>query len=287
MAITTSMIKELRDATSMGINDCKKALEETGGDFDAAIKVLREKGAAIASKRASKEANEGLIAAIVTNDVQNAAMIEINCETDFVTRNEDFQAFVEELRQASLNFETDQMAEGVKEQIESKMASIGEKIMFRRNDKWSVEGTGSITSYIHMGGKVGVLLELGCEKAETVSSPDYLELAKDLTLHVAAAAPEFLQRDEVPADKVSEEQDIMRNQMKTEDEERGKSRPDEMIEKILIGKTNKFFSQICFMEQGFVKEDKVSITNLLAEKGKELGDTLTVKRYVRYQLGGA
>jgi elongation factor Ts len=287
MAITTSMIKELRDATSMGINDCKKALEETSGDFDAAIRVLREKGAAIATKRASKEANEGMIAAIVTNDAQNAAMIEINCETDFVTRNEDFQSFVEELRGEALNFESDAMAAGVASKIEDKMASIGEKIQFRRNVKWNVEGTGSITSYIHMGGKVGVLLELGCEKGETVSSPVYLELAKDLTLHVAAAAPEFLQRDEVPADKVAEEQDIMRNQMKTEDEERGKSRPDEMIEKILIGKTNKFFSQVCFLEQGFVKEDKVSITNLLAEKGKELGDTLTVKRYVRYQLGGA
>ena len=286
MAITTSMIKELRDATSMGINDCKKALEGTDGDFDAAIKVLREKGAAIATKRASKEANEGMITAIVTDDAQNAAMIEINCETDFVTRNEDFQSFVEELRGEALNYESDAMAAGVASRIEDKMASIGEKIQFRRNVKWNVEGTGSITSYIHMGGKVGVLLELGCEKAETVSSPVYLELAKDLTLHVAAAAPEFLQRDEVPADKVAEEQDIMRNQMKTEDEERGKSRPDEMIEKILIGKTNKFFSQICFLEQGFVKEDKVSITNLLAEKGKELGDTLTVKRYVRYQLGG-
>jgi len=281
------MIKELRDATSMGINDCKKALEGTDGDFDAAIKVLREKGAAIATKRASKEANEGMITAVVTDDAQNAAMIEINCETDFVTRNEDFQSFVEELRGEALNYESDAMAAGVASKIEDKMASIGEKIQFRRNVKWNVEGTGSITSYIHMGGKVGVLLELGCEKAETISSPAYLELAKDLTLHVAAAAPEFLQRDEVPADKIAEEQDIMRNQMKTEDEERGKSRPDEMIEKILIGKTNKFFSQICFLEQGFVKEDKVSITNLLAEKGKELGDTLTVKRYVRYQLGGA
>lgn len=287
MAITTSMIKELRDATSMGINDCKKALEETGGDFDAAVKVLREKGAAIATKRASKEANEGMIAAVVTNDVQNAAMIEINCETDFVTRNEDFQTFVEELRKNALNFESGKMAEGVNEQVEAKMASIGEKIMFRRNVKWAVEGTGAIASYIHMGGKVGVLVEVGCEKTGTIESPIFQELAKDLTLHVAAAAPEYLTRDEVPGEKVAEEQDIMRNQMKAEDEEKGKSRPDEMIEKILIGKTNKFFSQICFIEQGFVKDDKVSITDLLAEKSKELGDTLTVKRYVRYQLGGA
>jgi elongation factor Ts len=279
MAITTSMIKELRDTTSMGISDCKKALEETEGDFDAAIKVLREKGAAIATKRASKEANEGVIASNVTDDAQSAALIEVNCETDFVTRNEDFQAFVEDLRQASLNFETDQMADGVKDQVESKMASIGEKILFRRNVKWTVEGTGAITSYIHMGGKVGVLVEVACEKSETITNPVFQELAKDLTLHVAAAAPEYLTRDEVPAETVEGEQEIFRKQLE--------GKPENIIDKILIGKTNKFYSQICFIEQGFVKEDKISITDLLGEKGKELGDTLTVKRYVRYQLGRA
>lgn len=279
MAITTSMIKELRDATSMGINDCKKALEETGGDFDAAIKVLREKGAAIATKRASKEANEGMIAAIVTNDLQSAAMIEVNCETDFVTRNEDFQAFVEELRKNALNFESGKMAEGINEQVEAKMASIGEKIMFRRNVKWTVEGTGAIASYIHMGGKVGVLVEVGCENGDIIINPVFQELAKDLTLHVAAAAPDYLTRDEVPAELVEEEKDIARKQLE--------GKPANIIDNILVGKINKFYSQICFIEQGFVKDDKVSITDLLAEKSKELGDTLTVKRYVRFQLGGA
>jgi elongation factor Ts len=279
------MIKELRDATGLGIADCKNALKASDGDFDAAIKTLREKGAAVAAKRASKEAKEGVITAIVTDDAQSAAMIEVNCETDFVTRNEDFQNFVEELRGEAMSFETDAMTAGVAEKVEEKIGSIGEKLQLRRNVKWTVEGTGSITSYIHMGGKVGVLLELGCEKAETIASPVYQELAKDLTLHVAAAAPEFLNRDDVPAEKLEEEKSIMRAQMKAEDEEKGKSRPDEMIEKILIGKTNKFYSQICFMEQGFVKEDKVSISDLIAEKAKELGDTITVKRYVRYQLG--
>jgi elongation factor Ts len=277
MAITTAMIKELRDATSMGIADCKKALEASGGDFDAAVKSLREKGAAIAAKRASKEAKEGMVAAIVSEDGKSAGMIEVNCETDFVTRNEDFQGFVEELRQDALNFETDAMAEGVAQKVEDKMASIGEKIKFRRNVKCTVDGAGSIASYIHMGGKVGVLLSLSCEKEETVASPVYQELAKDLTLHVAAAAPEFLNRDEVPAEKIEEEQSIFRKQLE--------GKPEQMIENILVGKTNKFFSQICFLEQGFVKEDKVSITDLIAEKGKELGDTITVNGYVRYQLG--
>ena len=277
MAITTSMIKELRDATSLGIADCKKALEQTDGDFDGAVKILREKGAAVAAKRASKEAKEGVITATVADGAQSAAMIEVNCETDFVTRNEDFQDFVAELSGESLSFATDAMAEGVAKKVEDKMASIGEKIQFRRNVKWDVDGTGSIASYIHMGGKVGVLLELACEKAETIANPIYKELAKDLTLHVAAAAPEYLTRDEVPADTVEAEKEIFRKQLV--------GKPENIIDNILVGKINKYFSTICFIEQGFVKEDKVSITDLIAEKSKELGDTVTVKRYVRYQLG--
>lgn len=277
MAITTAMIKELRDATSMGIADCKKALQATDGDFDAAVKSLREKGAAIAAKRASKEAKEGVISAFVSEDGKSGGMIEVNCETDFVTRNEGFQAFVNELRAESINFESGTMAEGVASRLEDKMASIGEKIAIRRNVKCTVEGTGSVASYIHLGGKVGVLLELACEKEETVASSVYQELAKDLTLHIAAAAPEFLNREEVPAEKIEEEQSIFRKQLD--------GKPEKMIENILIGKTNKFFSQICFLEQGFVKEDKVSITDLIAEKSKELGDTITVKSYVRFMLG--
>ena len=277
MAITTSMIKELRDATSLGIADCKKALEQTNGDFDGAIKLLREKGAAVAAKRASKEAKEGVVAATVSGDAQSAAMIEVNCETDFVTRNEDFQGFVAELLGEAMDFETDQMAEGVAKKVEDKMATIGEKIQFRRNVKWTVEGTGSIVSYIHMGGKVGVLVELGCENADTVNNPVYQELAKDLTLHVAAAAPEYLTRDEVPAELIEAEKDIFRKQLE--------GKPENIMDNILKGKINKFYSQICFTEQGFVKEDKVPVQDLVAEKAKELGDTLTIKRFVRYQLG--
>ena len=277
MAITASMVKELRDATSVGMMDCKKALQETDGDFDAAVKILRERGAAVAAKRASKEAKEGNVAANVAADAQSAAIIEVNCETDFVTRNEDFQAFVAELRDEALNHETDQMAEGVADKITEKISSIGEKLQLRRNVKWTVEGTGSITSYIHMGGKVGVLVELGCENADTITNPVYKELAKDLTLHVAAAAPEYLTRDEVPAELIESEQEIFRKQLE--------GKPENIMDNILKGKINKYFSQICFVEQGFVKEDKVSITDLIAEKSKEIGDTISIRRYVRYQLG--
>ena len=278
MSITTSMIKDLRDATSLGIADCKKALEETNGDFDEAVKILREKGAAVAAKRASKDANEGKIESIITDDLQQAAMIEVNCETDFVTRNEDFQSFVSELREDSINHVCDTMSDAVASKMEEKMAQIGEKISLRRNVKWIVEGTGAISSYIHMGGTVGVLIELSFNKAETISNPVFNELAKDLTLHVAAAAPEYLTRDDVPSDQVDSEKDIFRKQLV--------GKPDNIIDNILNGKINKYFSQICFLEQGFVKEEKLSIKNLISEKNKLIEDEITVKRYVRYQLGG-
>ena len=278
MSITTSMIKDLRDATSLGIADCKKALEQTNGDFDEAIKILREKRAAVAAKRASKEANEGKIEAYISEDNQQASMIEVNCETDFVTRNEDFQSFVEELKQDSINHICDTMAEAVSERMEEKMAQIGEKISLRRNVKWVVDGTGAIGSYIHMGGTVGVLIELSCDKSETINNQIFKDLLKDLTLHVAAANPEFLSRDDVPADQVESEKDIFRKQLI--------GKPENIIENILMGKINKYYSQICFLEQGFVKEEKQSIKNLISEKSKKLDDNINVVRYIRYQLGG-
>lgn len=278
MSITTSMIKDLRDATSLGIADCKKALEQTNGDFDEAIKILREKGAAVAAKRASKEANEGKIEAYISEDNQQASMIEVNCETDFVTRNEDFQSFVEELKKDSINHVCDTMAEAVSERMEEKMAQIGEKISLRRNVKWVVDGTGSIGSYIHMGGTVGVLIELSCDKSETINNQIFKDLLKDLTLHVAAANPEFLSRNDVPADQVESEKDIFRKQLV--------GKPENIIENILMGKINKYYSQICFLEQGFVKEEKQSIKNLISEKSKQLDDNINVVRYIRYQLGG-
>ena len=278
MSITTSMIKDLRDATSLGIADCKKALEQTNGDFDEAIKILREKGAAVAAKRASKEANEGKIEAFLAKDSQQASMIEVNCETDFVTRNEDFQSFVEELKNDSINHVCDTMAEAVSDRMEEKMAQIGEKISLRRNVKWVVDGTGAIGSYIHMGGTVGVLIELSCEKSETINNQIFKDLLKDLTLHVAAANPEFLSRDDVPLEQVESEKDIFRKQLV--------GKPENIIENILMGKINKYYSQICFLDQGFVKEEKQSIKNLISEKSKQLDDNINVIRYVRYQLGG-
>jgi elongation factor Ts len=277
MAVTIDMIKELRGATGVGIADCRKALQETDGNFDEAVKILRERGAAVAAKRAEKDAKEGIISARVVDNGKKGALVEVNCETDFVSRNDAFQKAVEDLAEDALNHETGTMAEAVADRINDLIAAIGENIKLRRNTKWEVEGTGTIVSYIHMGGKVGVLLELACEKEETLSSPIFQELAKDLTLHIAAAAPQHLNRDEVSAETIESEKEIFRKQLE--------GKPENIIDNILKGKINKFFSQICFLEQGFVKEDKTPVNELIAQKSKELDDTITVKRFVRYQLG--
>lgn len=277
MEITAKQVKELRDATNVSMMDCKRALQETGGDLDAAIKKLRERGAAVAAKRADRDAKDGKIAAVVTEDRQQAAMIEVNCETDFVTRNEGFQSFVSDLLDRALDYETGTMEEAVKAEVADKIAAIGEKIQLRRNVKWTASSPGLIASYVHLGGKVGVFVEMGCEKAESVNSPILAELAKDITLHVAAAAPQYLCRDEVPAAEIEAEREIYAKQVE--------GKPANIIDNIVNGKVNKFFSQVCLLEQGFVKDDKISITALTDAKSKELGDTISIRRYLRWQLG--
>ncbi len=277
MAITAQQVKELREITSVSMMQCKKALTETNGDMEAAIKILRERGEAAAAKRADNEANEGLIVAMVSADAQKGAMIEVNCETDFVSRNADFQAFVNDLCVQSMDMESGKLGEAVADQLIQNTQKMGEKIAVRANVNWTVEGTGAIASYVHMGGRVGVLVEIACEKAETIATAKFEELAKDITLHIAAAAPQYLHRDEVCPSVIEAEKEIYVKQVE--------GKPANIIENIVTGKVNKFFAQICLIEQGFVKEDKTSISELLVQAGKELGDTLTIKRYARYQLG--
>jgi len=276
MAITAAQVKELRDATNVSMMECKKALVETDGDLKAATKILRERGVAVAAKRASKEANQGLVASATSEDGNTISLVEVNSETDFVARNEDFQAFVVEVAQKALT--TDEpLSETMNDVLMDKIAAMGENLKIRRNVRYQLDGTGKVASYIHLGGKVGVLLEVGCENESTTTTPAFEELVRDLTLHIAAVAPAYLTSDEIPADVVSEERKIYENQVK--------GKPENIIEKIVDGKLNKFFSETCLVNQGFVKEPKQSITDLVNQKSKELGDTITIKRFTRYQLG--
>jgi len=276
MEITASMVKELRDATNVSMMECKKALAECAGNMDEAIKKLRERGVAVAAKRAEKAANQGIIASIESADGKTIGMVEVNCETDFVARNDDFKAFVKTV--AAKSIETDAtLSEVLKDTLMEKVAATGENLKIRRNVRYTLSGTGKLCSYIHMGGKVGVLIEVSCKKADTQDNPAFVEMVKDLTLHIAAANPAYLTSSEIPADVIASEREIYAKQIE--------GKPANMVEKIVDGKLNKFFAESCLISQGFVKEPKQTITELLEAIAKPMGETFAIKRFTRYQLG--
>ncbi len=276
--ITANMVKELRDATNVSMMECKRALQEAEGDKENAFKLLRERGMAVAAKKSNRVAKDGKISAEVSADAKTGILIEVNCETDFVTRNEIFQAFVAKLTKKAIDIDGNP-AEIFQSEITAKIAEIGENIVLRKSEKYVVKGTGAIRSYIHMGGKVGVLVEFAFEHADTVHHDTFKELALDICLHVAAANPTALDRDGVSEQIVEEEKALFAKQVE--------GKPAHIVEGILKGKLNKFYSKICLLEQGFVKEEKTSISDLLQDKGKMIGDTIQIKRYTRWQLGEA
>ncbi len=274
--ISAAQVKELREATNVGMMECKNALVEAGGDKDEAIKILRERGLAIAGKKASRSANEGLIASAIWDDAGKGILLEVNCETDFVAKNENFQAFVGELVEKAKEQEGD-LAEAVKDDLTAKITEIGENIVLGRSVRYELEGTGIIASYIHLGGKVGVLVEAGCGKEETRSSEVFQDAVKDVTLHIAASNPDYLNRDEVPADVLDAEKAIFAKQ--------AEGKPENIVEKIVGGKIDKYLSQICLLEQEFVKDTDLSVAEYLEKRGKEVDDAFTIRRFARLQIG--
>ncbi|NNC89342.1 MAG: elongation factor Ts [Akkermansiaceae bacterium] len=288
MSITASLVKELRDKTNAGMMECKNALKETDGDIDAAIKYLRERGAIKAAKKADREAKEGLVASHIDEDKKHGVLIEVNCETDFVAKNDNFKLFVAELADAVAASGAEDLESALKvshgdgaidDYVKAKVLELGENLQFRRMVRYDVANCGLVASYIHLGGKVGVLLEVGCEKEATTGSDDFRELVKDLTLHIAAAAPAGLGRDDIPAELVDAEKDLFRKQLE------GSGKPPEILDKIITGKLGKFYSEHCLLEQGFVKDPDTTVEKLLAAKSKDLGDTLTVRRFTRFAVG--
>ncbi len=278
--ISVAMINDLRQRTNAGMMDCKKALIDTNGDMDAAIKMLREKGLAIQVKRADKESKEGIIKAIASDDGLTIGMAEVNTETDFVAKTDNFKAFAETVTRNVLAGVAD-LEGAMKEALMTIVAQTGENVKIRRTVRYVLSGTGSVASYIHMGGKVGVLVEVGCGKAETVGNSAFSDLVHDLTLQIAAAAPRWLVPEEVPAEVVEAEKDIYRNQLAEQ------KKPANIVENILKGKIQKFYSDVCLVHQPFVKEPKQTVTDVIKACEKATGDTLTIKRFVRYQLGAS
>ena len=276
--ISVAVINDLRQRTNAGMMDCKKALLETQGDMDAAIKILREKGLAIQVKRADKESKEGVIQAVASADGKTLAMAEVNTETDFVAKTDNFKNFVNAVAKKVLEVGED-LGDSVKDGLMTIVSQTGENVKVRRTARFIQQGTGKLESYIHMGGKVGVLVEVACGKEETVANPAFAELVHDLALQVAAAMPRYLVSEEVPADVVEGEKDIYRTQIQ--------DKPANIQENILKGKIQKFYSEVCLIHQPFVKEPKQSITDIVQACEKATGDKVTIKRFVRFQLGAS
>lgn len=271
--ITAELVKQLREKTGAGMMDCKKVLTETNGDMEKAAELLRERGIAKAAKKSGRVAAEGLVCAYVEENKKVGAIVEVNAETDFVAKNEDFRSFVKDIAEiVAMQNPTD--AEGllelkykssdktVREELTEKIATIGENMTIRRFVRF--ESQGLVESYIHGDGKIAVLVDFA--KGET-------ELAKDVCMQIAAAKPEYLKREEVPSEKVSKEMEILKAQAMNE------GKPAEIAEKMVQGRIGKFYSEICLVDQEFVKDPAVKVGDLIKNKGAE------IVRFARFEKG--
>jgi elongation factor Ts len=274
--ITAATVGKLREMTNAGLMDCKKALTEAGGDLDAAVDILRKKGAASAAKKASREANEGVIVQSIQPGARAGILVEINCETDFVARNEGFRAFCDEVARTLLaNPKTDLEAMRT-----AQVAKIGENIQIPRFHRMEVTGNGLVAAYIHTGSKVGVLVEVGAGKEATVASEEFKQLVRDITLQIAAGHPFVVSREQIDPAVVGKEKEIAAEQVK--------NKPPQAIAKIVEGKLEKFYQGYCLVDQGFVKKNsEVTVKEHVASVSKQLGDEITIRSFVRFQIGEA
>ena len=270
--ITVAQISKLRQQTGAGMMDCKKALTETDGDVEAAVEWLRKKGAATAEKKSSRTTLEGIIARNLTPDGKKGTLVEINCETDFVAKNEKFQEFCNEV--ATMYCENPEA--DLEEKRTKAVAETGENIQLSRNESLSIEGSGAVAAYIHHGAKVGVLIAVATGKEETTELEAFKELLSDITLQITAASPEALNRDALDQEKLEKEREIAREQFK--------DKPAQAIEKIVEGKIEKYYSEVCLVDQDFVKGEG-AVKDHVAAVAKELNDEITIKSFIRYQVG--
>jgi len=278
MAISAALVKELREKTGAGMMDCQRALSEANGDLEEAVKILRKKGLSAAAKKAGRTAKDGLVAVAMSADCTRAGIVELNCETDFVARTEEYQSFAQALADQAMSeglssVESARTARCVadpehtiEQAIAGKIAKIGENILLSRVAALHAGEGMKLGSYLHMGGKIGVLVELSASADE--------ETIKDVAMHVAAAEPRFVSRDVVPQAVIDEEKEIAQAQAAAT------GKPAQVVEKIAEGKLGKFFEQVCLVEQPFVKNPEQKVGDLLKAKGG-----IVVKEFVRFKLG--
>ena len=286
MAITAAMVKELREMTGAGMMDCKKALAEANGDMDAAVEVLRKNGQAKAEKKASRIAAEGLVKSIVKDD-KVAAIVEVNSETDFVAKNDKFLSFVDGVANQALASNAADMdafmaepwnedaSKTVAEVLVEKVAVIGEKLSIRRFEK--IESNGCVVSYTHGGGRIGVIVEADAD----VVNDEIKTALRNVAMQVAAMSPKYVSRDEVSQEYLEHEKEILLAQAKTENP----NKPDNIIEKMIIGRLNKELKEVCLLDQTYVQDSDLSVAKYVEKVAKENGANVTVKKFVRFETG--
>ncbi|MEG0772304.1 translation elongation factor Ts [Clostridium sp.] len=284
--ITAGMVKELRERTGAGMMDCKKALGETNGDIEKAIEVLREKGLAAAAKKAGRIAAEGIVTTYISEDMKLGAVVEVNCETDFVAANEEFKTLTENVaRMVALSnvstveelvaqkYIADESAT-VQEVVTALIAKIGENMSVRRFERFNIEN-GIIQSYIHGHGKIGVLVELACEKQDPVLAT----IGKDIAMQIAAANPLFLNKEQVDNESLEKEKEIYRVQALNE------GKPANIVEKMVMGRVSKYYKEVCLVEQVWVKNGDYTISKYLQEESKKIGAEISITRFARFERG--
>jgi elongation factor Ts len=288
MSISASLVKELRERTSAGMMDCKKALEETKGDFEAAIEWLRVKGLSAAAKKAGRVAAEGTVFAQVIGDV--GMIMEMNSETDFAARNEGFKGLVADVSEHIIHAKNavgdildhafhKNPSKKVGDLMVEATAKIGEKIVIRRFEKYTATANSLVHAYVHGEGKIGVLIEVATSTPAAISKPEVKTFAQDVALHIAAMNPMAISSEQIPADVVSKEKEIL----KAKNLEQGKKA--EMIDKIVDGQIRKFLAESSLLDQPFVKNPDLKVGELAKEIGKKIGADLTIKRFARFELG--
>ena len=272
--ITAAMVGKLREMTGAGLMDCKKALSESSGNLENAVDILRKKGIASATKKAGREAKEGVIAQYIAPGGKLGVLVEVNCETDFVAKNESFRAFCDDVAKRLANNPNDDL-EGLRTE---QVAKIGENIKISRHARLEVAGNGLIAAYIHTGAKVGVLVEVGAGKESTTANETFRELVRDITLQIAAANPVAVSRENVDPNVIAKEKEIAAEQVK--------NKPPHAMAKIIEGKLDKFFQTVCLVDQGFVKKNsEITVKEHVANIAKQLGDDIVIRRFVRFQVG--
>lgn len=283
MAVTAQMVKELREATGAGMMDCKKALTEADGNMERAVDILREKGLSKAAKKADRVAAEGLVTIKTNADNTLAAVVEVNSETDFVAKNQDFKDFVADVAEMVLEGDVADLdallasnhkeGKALKDVLNDRVATIGEKLDVRRFERISTKG--KVAGYIHGGGKIGVLVELATDS----NDERVLSLGKDIAMQVAAMNPKYISRDDVDPEYIAHETEILTQQALNE------GKPANIVEKMVVGRLNKELKEVCLVDQVFVKDSELTISKLIAKVAKEVASDISIASMVRYEVG--